>query len=499
MATISSLGTGSGLPLNELLSNLMTSEQAPLLALKSKEASYQAHISSLGSLQSALTSLQTAAAAMTTAIGQTTNSKFSTASVAVADTTIATATADATAAASTYSLEVSSLAKAQRLVGPAYGAGSSASTAIGTGTLKIEFGTLSTTTTANDTFTADDDADSTPDANRTKTITIDSTNNTLGGLRDAINASGGDVTAAIITGTAGAQLVLTGKQTGLSSIMKLTMTPSTPASTPAFAGLDYDPTAPGSSTLSETAAGGQAASNAAFTINGIAGSGTSNTISGMIEGVTLNLAKQTTSATTITVSKDNTTSLASALTTFISAYNSAATTMSTMGAYDATTKKAGALQGDSTLRSAQSAVRNKLFEITSGGTSKYQRLSDIGVSLGKDGKLTLDSTKLKTAANADFPTVANLVAAVGKEYDKTLTDIVGTTGSIAAAVSGTRSQITLNQKAQATMTTRLTVIEARYRKQFTALDTLISNMKSTSTQLTQQLTSIANLNTASSK
>ncbi len=357
MATISSLGTGSGLDLSGLLSNLMTAEQTPMLALQKQQTSYQARISSFGTLQGALSSLQSAANAMSTAVGDTASNKFSTPQATVGDTTIAYATAETTATAASYSLTVGTLAQAQRLVSPAYGVGSSASTAIGTGDLKIEFGKLSTTTTANDTFTADDAADSTPTVNRTKTITIDSTNNTLGGLRDAINASGADVTASIVNGSAGAQLVLTGKQTGTSSIMKLTMTPSVPASTPAFTGFDRDPVSGGSGTLSDTAAGGQVASDAAFTINGIAGSGTSNTITDMIGGVTLNLTKTTTSATTLTVSKDTTTKLTSALTTFVKAYNDAAGTMSSLGAYDATTKKAGALQGNGTLRGGEILLR----------------------------------------------------------------------------------------------------------------------------------------------
>ena len=495
MATISSLGTGSGLDLNALLTNLMSAEQAPLVALKKIEASYQARISSFGTVQSSLSSLQSAVNAMAPTIGITASTKFSIPQAAVADTTIAYATAEATAATSSYSLEVSSLAKAQRLVTPAYGVGSSASTAIGTGTLKIEFGTLSTTTTTNDTYKADDDTDSTPTVNRTKTITIDSTNNTLGGLRDAINASGADVTASIVVGAAGAQMVLTGKQTGLSSIMKMTST---------VAGFDRDPkwvspALTGSGTLSETAAGGQVASNAAFSINGIAGSSTSNTVTGMIEGVTLNLTKTTAALTptTITISKDNATKLSSALTTFVKAYNDATQTMSTLGAYDLVTKKAGALQGNSTLLSAQGQVRNQLFSVTSGGSSPYQRLSDIGVSLGKDGKLSLDTSKLTAATTADFTTVANLVSAAGTAFQTTLTGLVGITGSIPSAVSGTNSLITDNKANQTRLSARLTAVESRYRKQFTALDSVVASMKSTSTYLTQQLANLPGFTTSS--
>ena len=494
MASVSSLGTGSGLELSTLLTNLMTSEKAPLVALQKTEASYLAKISSLGSVQSALSALQLAASSMVPSLSSTASTKFGIPQATVADSTIAYATTDPAAAASSYSLEVTSLAKAQRLVTPTYGAGSSASTVIGTGTLTIDFGALSSSSALpanlNDTYTAD--------PARSKAIIINSTNNTLGGLRDAINASGADVTASIVLGTAGAQMVLTGKQTGLSSIMKMTTTgwvpppvpvPVTPAE---VNGLNYDPRGAitGSGTVSETVAGGQVAANAAYKINGIDGSGTSNTVTGMIENVTLNLTKVTTSPTTITVSKDTTTSLTSSLTSFVKAYNDATTTMANLGSYNLATKVAGALQGNSTLRNAQSQVRNQFFNITLGGSSPYQRLSNIGVSLNQDGTLSLDTSKLKTAINTDFTSVASLVAAVGTGFKTTTTGLVSTSGSIPSAVSSINNMVTDNRLSQTKMSTRLTAIEARYRAQFTALDTAVASMKTTSTYLTQQLANL---------
>ena len=152
MASVSSLGTGSGLELSTLLTNLMASEKAPLVALQKTEASYLAKISSFGSVQSALSALQLAASSMVPSLSSTASSKFSIPQATVADSTIAYATADPAAATSSYSLDVTSLAKAQRLVTPTYGAGSSASTAIGTGTLSIDFGALSG---GNTVYTAD--------------------------------------------------------------------------------------------------------------------------------------------------------------------------------------------------------------------------------------------------------------------------------------------------------------------------------------------------------
>ena len=472
MATVSSLGSGSGIDLNGLLTSIMSAEQQPLLTLQTREVSYQSKISALGSLKSALSTLQTAASSLVPAIGTTAAAKYSSFSASVADSSIASATATTGAVAGTYSLEISSLALTHRLVTPSSAGYTSASSTIGTGDLKIEFGSLS-----GGTFTAD--------STRSKTITIDSTNNTLGGLRDAINAANIGASATIVKGTNGAQLVLTSNSTGLSNVMQLSGTGTTP-----LTGFDYDPASNTGTMTQDAAQGGQAATNAAFTLNGIAATSSTNTVTGVLDGVTLDLTKQTTSATTLTVKKNTTSNLTTALNAFIEAYNEANTSMTELGAYNATTKTAGELQGNSTLRTAQSQVRNLIFGATAGGISVYQRLSDIGVSLAKDGSLSLDTSKLNAATSADFDGVANLVSTVGTAFKTTLNGLVGSTGSITSATDGMNRLVKDITKQQEVLSAHLTTIEAQYRAQFTALDTLIASMKRTSSYLTQQLASL---------
>lgn len=479
---ITSLGAGSGLDLNSLLTNLMQAEQQPLLALQQKEASYQSKISALGTLQSTLASLQTAAKSMVPATGTTAAAKYTSYNASVADTTIASASASTGAIAGSYSLEVSALATNQRLVSPAY-VGGSASTVIATGDLKIEFGKLS-----GGVYTAD--------GTRTKTITIDSTNATLGGLRDAINAANIGASATIVNGTNGAQLVLSSNDSGLSNVIQLS----------GLTAFDYNPAA-NTGTMSQSALlGGQAAANAAFTLNGIAATSSTNTVTGVLDGVTLNLLKTTAALTptTVKISKDSVGSLTTTLTAFVKAYNDANKAIATLGAYDATTKAAGALQGDSTLRTSKNQLRNLVFGATAGGTSAYQHLSDIGISVGtagsvtQDGSLSLDSSKLSAAVAADPTAVANLVAAVGKAYDSAIEGLVGKTGSITAATDSATTTIKSLTDRQQVLSDRLAVIQANYVKQFTALDTLITSMKQTQSALTQQLATIS-ANTSSSK
>lgn len=446
MATITSLGAGSGLDLESLVSKLMSVEQTPLIALQKKESSVNTKISAFGTLKSKLSALQTAAQALKANIGQTALQKFASYSTAVADTSIASATAGAGAVAGSYSLNVTKLAISDQFVS----------------------NTVTTTSdpigTAGDTLTFNF---ATPDAegnSRTKIITLDSSNNSLTGLRNSINGANMGVTATIITGSAGAQLVLSGEQ-GLDN--RITLGGS-------LAGL-----------LAQTAT----ADSAVFTVNGIAASSNTNSASQVIEGVTVNLSKI--GSTTLTVAAEYSTNLSTALNDFIKAYNDANSTMSTMGAYNATTKVAGALQGNSVLRDARQETRNLIFGTTVGGTSAYQRLSDIGVSVGTDGSLSLDKAKLDKALAGDKASVAALVNKIGDAFNTNLDKIVGTSGKIKIATDSANSMIKELQKREDAVRLHLDQIETRYRKRFTALDTLVAKFSSTNAYLTTQLANLA--------
>ena len=446
MATVSSLGSGSGIDLEGLLTKLMTAEQAPLTALATKVSSTNTRISSLGTLNSALASLQTAAQAMKTSVGQTATSKYSTFSASVADTTTASASTTTGAATGTYKLTDIVLATAQQITKT----GVSAPT--GAGSLSIQVG-----------------------SGKAVNVAMDE-NSTLADVASAINESGAGVTASIVTSGSNSYLTLTANDTGAANTITVTGTDTDGGSTWQTA-LGYSSSAANSWTQKT------AATDASLKIDDVAVTSASNTLTS-ISGLSINLLKA--GSTTVTVTKDSTTSLASALKAFVTAYNTANSTMASLGTYNATTKIAGALQGNSTLRSAQSQVRALLFSNPTGGTSPYQLLSDIGVSVAKDGSLSVDSTKLNKAITADFSTVANMVAKIGTTYDTTLETIVGSDGSIAAAQKSANTTIKSLNERQTAVSARLTKVEAMYRAQFTALDTLVAKMKTTSTYLTQQ-------------
>ncbi|NMG04260.1 flagellar filament capping protein FliD [Azoarcus taiwanensis] len=465
MAGITSLGVGSGLDLAGILRGLMQIEQQPLVNLQRKEVSYQARISALGSLRGALSALQTSASALPPDTGKTAAEKYSSFLATVADTDIATASASTGAAPGVYALEVSQLAQSQRLVSAPL---TSADSTIAEGTLTIDFGTLEAGV-----YTAD--------SARQLEVTIDSSNNTLAGLRDAINAANGGVTATIITGTAGAQLVLTAKDSGSKNVMQLT----------GLTGFDFDATSAAGDLSQDPAQGGRAAQNAEFTVNGIAASSSTNTVSGVLDGVTLTLKKTNIGTPTdITVRKDTTTALKANLNAFVKAFNEAASTISSLGSYNAETKESGPLQGQAVIRTTQSQLRNLVFNTTAGGTTAFQRLADIGVTFNKEGELSIDSAKLDKALEEDYEAVLRLTTNVGEIFKSSLDTVVGSTGTISGLTDSLNRMIKDLDSQRSILNQRLTNIEERYRKQFTALDTLVASMKDTSNYLTQQLASL---------
>ena len=473
---ISSPGLGSNLDVNSIVSQLMALEQKPLTALAKKEAGYQAKISALGSLQSASSALQSAAASLVPASGSTAVQKFSVFKASVADPTIASATASSAAVAGTYSLEVTQIAK-QHSIASATGAASPFSGAGGTlavgGTLTISLDSL---------------GGSSP--NRTTTVTI-ADGASPENVRDAINNAGAGVAAVVINGTAGKQLVLSSETAGSNQFVKLS----------GIAGLAYDPNAV-PAPLTDPFAQTQAAQGATFKLNGIAVSAATNNVTTAIDGVTLNLLKgpeapAVSLSTSVTISKDNA-SLSTGLSALVKAFNDFQTTANSLGSYDATTKKAGALNGDSTLRTAQANVRAALGTVPSElASASLQRLSDIGVTQQKDGKLLIDSSKLSAAISSDLTGVANLVAAYGKSFKEATDGLIGSSGLIAARNEGLSASIKSLGKQSEVISARLTQIEARYRRQFTALDTLMSGMTKTSTFLEQQLANLPSYNQGS--
>lgn len=464
MATISSAGIGSGINVESLISSLMSLEKRPITNLQTRQSSFESKISALGTLKGALSSLQTAAKALTPAIGQTATAAFSGFKASLADSTIATATTGSTAVAGKYSVEVSALATNQRLaLGKTYGATDPV----------LDFGTDTSRTLT-----------ITKGSGTPVDITLDSSPNTLAGVRDAINGAAAGVSATIVTDTSGKQnLLLTASDGGTANAVSI-------SGTATF----IDPTSPGSPIAASSAfAETQAATDAAVKIQGVSIATNGNKITDAIDGITLDLTK--TGSTTLTVERDNS-SLKGKLETFVNAYNSLNSSIKSLGAYNSTTKTAAVLNGDSTLRSVQGQVRSALTSVpTELASNPLKTLSDIGIEFQTDGSLKLNSTKFDSAANTNFTATAAVIGAFGNTLKTTTTDLLATNGVIASRTDGLSSSVKYMDSRIEAMESRLTTIEKTYRAKFSALDTTMTSMSTTSSYLSQQLTLLSNMAT----
>lgn len=486
MASVSSLGVGSNLDLNTLLDNIRIGEQAPLIALQQQQTSYTAKLSAYGQLNSALSALQTAAAALAKP------ALFEGVKASSTASDVVTATALSTAASGTYALNVTQLTQAQSL---ATAGVASTTTAIGGGaltTVTLDFGTISggTLDPATGKYTG---ATFTADATRTATsITIDSSNNTLAGIRDAINGSTAmGVTASIVNDGSATpnRLVLTSKQTGETSSMRITLT-GDPANTatsadPALSSLlANDPAA--TQNLQQTAA----AQNTKLTVNGIAITSATNTVTGAIQDVTMTVAKVGTS--TLSVQKDVNVA-GNAIETFVNAYNSLQSIAAKLTAFDDKTKSGAVLLGDSTLRNIQVRIRSALTSAQTPDASGLSTLTQIGIGFQKDGKLSFDATKLRTVLDSQMSGVANLfagsagVGGYGTQLSSLITGMTdATTGTLTSATKGINTTLDSLGKQYTATSARVEATVARYKAQFTQLDMLVNSMNQTSSYLTQQ-------------
>lgn len=466
MATISTSGVGSGLPVESLVSQLMAVERIPINNINTKEAALTAKITAFGTMKSALATLQTAARALATP------ALVSPIKASVADATALSATAVGGTAPGNYAIEVKSLAQSQKLkTSVPY---TKTSDIVGTGTITLDFGTYD----ASNAFTADP-------ANTTKTITIDAAHNTLAGIKDAINASNSGVTASIINDGSGNYLSLASTNTGAKNAMRI-------AADPALGALAYDGSA--TSEMTQSVAG----KDAVIVVDNVTITKPSNTISDAIEGVTLTLTKPTAAgvSTTLTLAKDTDT-VKNNITAFVKAYNDATASMASLTAYDSSTGVGAVLNGDGTVRTVQTQLRALMGGSIAGAAAGGSTLPDIGITTQRDGTIAIDSAKLDKAMADPSKNFAALFATsngnrgFGAQMDVVLGRVLSPVGTITSHTNSFNSSIKDLEKQRTTITSRLADVEKRYRAQFSALDSAMASMTTTSTYLTQQLAAIA--------
>ncbi|MBC7939857.1 MAG: flagellar hook protein, partial [Chitinophagaceae bacterium] len=263
MATITSLGIGSGLDINTIVSQLVALERKPLQQMQSQASQLQTKVSAFGQIKSLFSTLQDSSNKLNTA------SLWTRANATSSDEAAVATVGGASAAAGSYSVSVRQLASNQTLASAA--TLSAATDLVGAGTMSLQLGSWNDPPT---TFTANGGSTAVP-------ITITDTD-TLQTLRDKINASGAGVTAALVSDASGVRLSLRSTATGAENGFRLAVDDAD-GSAADGAGLSrfaYDPPAATGGMASK-----QVASNALASINGIAVESESNEVSGAIDGI----------------------------------------------------------------------------------------------------------------------------------------------------------------------------------------------------------------------
>ncbi|MDF1527570.1 MAG: flagellar filament capping protein FliD [Sedimenticola sp.] len=451
---ISSPGLGSGLDVTGIVSQLMAIEQQPLTRLNQKEAQAQAQISAYGSLKGGLSSLQSAMTKlMDAATFQATKSSSS-------DSDVITVSSDTDAVGSSYNITVNRLAQQHKL-----GSSEFASSTTFGGMAGDEL----TLTVGSDSFTLDL-----------------STAMTLSEIQSAINVetNGTGVTAGLITGDSGNQtLVFTSGSSGYDHRVQLSFGGSLDANTFNFSMLNRD--------ASDQLLSGENELDASLTVDGVSVTRASNSVTDVIEGLTLNL--QSIGQSNISINQDSSVAK-SAVSGFVKAYNDMNDQLSTLQ---------GSGASGSVLRNIENQLRGMLNTSLT-GLGSFSYISQLGVTTNSDtGKLEFDSETFVTAMEGASQSVIDFFGdedgGFATKFDGLLEGFVKSGGTIDSIIDGSNSRIESIGRSRESLERRLENVEARYLRQFGALDGLIASMTTTSDYLASQLDILSNLATGNKK
>lgn len=475
MAGIS--GIGSGMDIKAMVEAITNAERAPKESqLANLEKKTTTQLTSLGQLKSAISNFQSALSTLNSP------SSFLARTATSSDTKVVTASAGQSAQSGNYAIEVQQLASSSKVALAAI----DSEAKLNTGTLSIKVG---------DTALAG--------------ITIDLTNNTLDGIRDAINEAGksAGVSATIITDDHGSRLVLSSSKTGEGNDITVAVDEtgieegrvslsdlaySGPATKPLledFAGAD-DPEAAFAAALTAYEKGGQTlatAQSAKLSIDGLAVTRDSNSISDVVGGISFEV--KSTGSSTLAVAKDEA-GVEANVKTFVDAYNTLMTFINTetnvTPVNDTSKPVVGALVGDASIRSLVNSIRSEL--VSPQGEGALRALADMGITTKKDGTLEMDSDKVKKAVGTDFEGVAayftgdsGLANRLGDKL-KPYTDGGGILESRTDSLQATIDKV---DKQKEDLDTRMKAVEERLYKQYNAMDSLVAQLMSTSDSLTQ--------------
>lgn len=425
---ITAAGAGSGIDIESILSQLNQLNQQPVTALNQKRAALDVELSAYGTVKGSLSGLSTAAKALGT------NSDFGAFQATSSDEDVFTAVSTGGDIAESLDIEVLSLATNHRISSEGYASEDSS----------IDHGKLDFSSGEND-----------------FSVTIDSSNATLKGLRDAINNSIGNtsVSASIVNTDGGSRLILTAKESGSEGEISM-IAHANGGNVPQFS--EVSP-----------------AADASLIIHGFAVTSSSNKVTDAIDGVTLNLKSVGTG--TVNTERD-TTSLRESLDEFVVKYNAMTETMKNVGNSQ--------LQGDQLPRGVESRMREIFFgEIELSNGDKATPL-DMGFSFDREGTLSIDETKYNAALDSGVNRYVEFFSAtdgIASKFTNLVDEYTRAGGIIDSREDGVDTRRNSIDDQIERLEYRLDKAADRLRKQFTAMDLTVTNLQTTSSFLTSRL------------
>ena len=466
MANFGYGGIGSGLNISDIVNQLVAADRKPAdNALNLQQSKTKMQLSSIGTVTSAFDKLKTALTALkastafdtrtvTATKGGANNAEdILTATVALYDL----GTTKAAASNGTHQIDVKSLASAHKLIADA-SVPKTDTFAAGTLTLTVGVG----------------------DKAKKMNVEVEA-GDTLTTIRNKIDAAGRKegVQATLIASGDNQFLSIAQEKTGAANAIKLE-----------YAGSD-----PKLGALVGSLKENTAAKDAVLTIDGVEVVSASNTVADAVPGLTLNLKKQ--GLSTVTISTD-TTAATKVMQEFVTAYNAALAAINTETKYDLKTKEASSLTGDAQMRGAASQLRSVMGGILKDLSAQGLDPKALGLQTrgypNADGSLVLDATKF-AATLANQPekvrqTITGDAGGAGKLFtmvDGYVSTTVGKEGAFVARTKSLNNTLTDIDKRRKALDVRMTGVEARYKKQFLALDSLMGKLQQSNTALQQQL------------
>jgi flagellar hook-associated protein 2 len=463
MASITSLGAGSGIFSNDLVDQLINADRKPAeLRLNQKQQRTESAISAFGKIRSAVEGLKSPMEALAKPDGLKAFTGTS------SNEGVATVSVDPTKASrGNYTLDVTQLAQAQSLASPAGVYTDSDTTTVGTGTL---------------TFTVD---------GVSTDIVVDGSNNTLGGLAAAINEANAGVSAGVVDTGSGFRLVMTADESGQANAIQVSVADDdgNQTDTSGLSQFAFDGT---TSNMEESVQ----AKDALMEINGIAVSRSTNTVKGVVEGLTFEL--KATGTSSVKVEQDSE-AVAGRVQEFVDKFNALQDAIKQVSGFNSGTGRGGVLSGDSSLRSIQSDLRNILTSVPAGMEGSPVRiLAEVGVTTDPStGKLNFDQAKFTEQLAANPEAVKDLFAGkdggvgIAERATNLVTEVLDRDGLLSTRTEGLNKALDEIQDQRDQLDLRLETLRERLVKQFSAADSLISQLQSTGNYVAQQLAAIA--------